>query len=240
MINPFSEIQNQIDFFFPPETHPYRALENAIKEALHEDSVVLDIGCGHNAPNLRALKGRAKQLYGIDLVQFDVDDESFVLINEDITNLKSFANNSIDISYSRSVMEHIEDVDAAYAEVFRVLRPGGKYIFLTPNRYDYASIIATLVPNRLHGKIVRVTEGRNEIDTFPTFYRSNSFDMIRRLAFAQGFRVVRLERLGQYPTYLSFCRPLFWVGCLYEKFIAKISGLDVLKGWIFCILEKPR
>ena len=135
-------------------------------------------------------------------------------------------------------MEHVEDTDSAYAEVGRVLKPGGKYIFLTPNRFDYASIIATIVPNRFHGRIVKATEGRDEVDTFPTHYQSNSFGKIRKLADANGLEIQHLERLGQYPSYLSFNRPLFWTGCLYEKLIDNAPGMEVLKGWIFCILKK--
>jgi 2-polyprenyl-3-methyl-5-hydroxy-6-metoxy-1,4-benzoquinol methylase len=79
-------------------------------------------------------------------------------------------------------MKHVEDVKAAYTEIDRVLKPGGSYLFLTPNRYDYASIVAHIVPNGLHATIVKRTEGREKIDTFPTFYRSNTETAIRALA----------------------------------------------------------
>jgi len=239
MVGPFTEIQSQINYFFPPETHPYRALERAIDAAVGSDSVVLDVGCGHGAPNLQRLKGRAGRLYGIDLVDFDAQSDDMVLLNESISDLKSFADNSIDLAYSRSVMEHVADIENAYKELYRVLRPGGIYVFLTPNRYDYASIIATLVPNRFHAKVVKLTEGRDEQDTFPIVYASNTFREIRRLSAANGFRIRRLERLGQYPSYLRFSRPLFWLGCLYEKALDKVPFLDALKGWIFCTIEKP-
>lgn len=244
MVGPFAKIQDQINFFFPPETHPYRFLESRIERNIHEAATVLDIGCGHGAPILQKLGGRAGKLYGIDLITFDqpcdgTGDDRLTLINEDVSDLKSFSDCSIDVAYSRSVMEHVQDMEGAYREIARVLKPSGRYIFLTPNRYDYASILATIVPSRFHGPVVRVTEGRSEIDTFPTCYLSNSFRDIRRLARAHGLRVVELSRLEQYPAYLSFSRPLFWLGCLYEKMIGALPGLHVLKGWIFCVLEKP-
>ena len=249
MVTPFSPIQDQINQFFPPEGHPYRLLEQAVKSSIRPSFAVLDIGCGHGALSLRALSGQAAQLYGIDLIDFDalpqpgpdpgLSATPVTLIKEDVSELKSFADETIDLAYSRSVMEHVEPVERAYSEIHRVLKPGGQYIFLTPNRYDYASLIASLIPNRFHGRIVKATEGRDEIDTFPTFYRSNSFRAIRRLAASRGFRVRRLERRGQYPSYLAFSRPLYWLGCLYEKLIDKVPGLDVCKGWILCVLDKP-
>jgi SAM-dependent methyltransferase len=239
LIGPFSNVQEQINHFFPSDTHPYRVLDRKIAAEVRRDSTVLEIGCGRTAPCLQKLRGRAGTLYGIDLVEFSVLDDDLILLNEDVTDMKSIAANAIDLSFSRSVMEHVEDVDGAYREIFRVLKPGGKYIFLTPNRYDYASIIASLVPNRFHSRIVRHTEGREEIDTFPTFYRSNSFTKIRELSNAAGFEVLELARLGQYPAYLQFSRALFWLGCLYEKGLERSIALDCLKGWLICVLRKP-
>jgi hypothetical protein len=35
--------------------------------------------------------------------------------------------------------------------------------------------MAYVIPNRLHAKIVRLPEARSEEDTFPTYYRSNTY-----------------------------------------------------------------
>jgi SAM-dependent methyltransferase len=239
MIGPLSTVEEQIDHFFPYDTHPYRVLDRKIAAEVCSDSTVLEIGCGRTAPCLQKLRGKAGALYGVDLVDFSVSGDDLILLNENVTNMRSIASGAIDITFSRSVMEHVEDVDGAYREIYRVLKPGGKYIFLTPNRYDYASIVASLVPNRFHSRIVRRTEGRKEVDTFPTFYRSNSFTRIRELSDAAGFEALELARLGQYPAYLQFSRALFWLGCLYEKALEKSKTLDCLKGWLICSLRKP-
>lgn len=239
MIGPFSSVQDQIAHFFPDETHPYRVLDRRIAAEIKPDDSVLEIGCGRTAPCLQRLRGKAGKLYGLDLVDFSVQFDDLTLLNESVADMKSIPDNAIDLSYSRSVMEHVEDTRAAYKEIARILKPGGRYVFLTPNRYDYASIIASIVPNRFHSGIVRRTEGREEADTFPTFYRSNSFTQIQRLARSAGLEVLELARLGQYPAYLQFSRPLFWLGCLYEKGLSKSKMLDCLKGWLICTVRKP-
>ncbi len=215
-------------------------MDQRVAAEIRPDSKVLEIGCGRTAPCLQKLRGKAGGLCGIDLVEFSVECDDLQLINEDVTDMRSFADSDIDFAYSRSVMEHVEDAEAAYKEIFRILKPGGKYVFLTPNRYDYASIVASLVPNKFHSRIVHHTEGREEFDTFPTHYQSNSFTRIRELSNSTGFEVLELARLGQYPAYLQFNRCLFWLGCVYEKGIAKSRALDVLKGWIICAIQKPR
>jgi SAM-dependent methyltransferase len=148
-------------------------------------------------------------------------------------------NNSIDLAYSRSVMEHIEDAGRAFSEICRVLRPGGRYIFLTPNFWDYASLIAYVVPNRFHAKIVRWSEGRSEEDTFPTYYRANTYYSIKRMADRSGMIVSQFRYLGQYPSYLMFSSTLFGLAAKYEKFLERHPSLHCLRGWILCVLCKP-
>ncbi|CDD66510.1 putative uncharacterized protein [Firmicutes bacterium CAG:882] len=54
--------------------------------------------------------------------------------NEDIQHL-SFSDNSIDLMISSDVLEHVVDINAAFEEMKRVLKPGGKHIFSIP-MYD--------------------------------------------------------------------------------------------------------
>ena len=147
--------------------------------------------------------------------------------------------NSVDLAYSRSVMEHIEDTGTAFSEICRVLRPNGRYIFLTPNLWDYASLVAYVVPNRLHAKIVRWSEGRSEEDTFPTYYRANTYRSIKRLSERNNLSGRKFGYLGQYPSHLLFSETLFSVAASYEKFLERHSSLHCVRGWILCLLCKP-
>ncbi len=239
MITPFSPVQAQINEYFPPSTHPYRLLQAAIDQAVSPDADVLDIGCGRNAPMLRRLAGRTRSRYGIDLVEFVSSDPEVTLVNADVCHMPFLGDNSIDVAFSRSVMEHIEDVESAYKELYRVLRPGGKYLFLTPNRWHYVPIIASIIPNKWHPQIVKMVSDRVEEDVFPTFYRANTGSDIRGLSHSAGFRIDRLEYLTQYPAYFVFSKTLFWVGCQYERLLRSFHSLSGMRGWLFCVIEKP-
>lgn len=224
--------------FFDDSRHPYRILTCTIDEAVRPGCTILDAGCGRTAPMLARYRGRAGRLIGVDLVPFTESIEGVELYNWDLGKL-DLPDGSVDVIYSRSVMEHIEDPEAVYREMHRVLKPGGCSIFLTANKWDYASLVAMSVPNAWHGSIVERTEGRAECDVFPTQYRTNTKRHIRRYAGGSGLAIEQFRYLGQYPSYLQFNSFFFLVGTAYQKTIEKVPGLRWLQGWILVTLRKP-
>ena len=239
MVTFLSPVDDQMRAMFPPETHPNRVLEREIDGRLRPDSAVLDIGCGRTAPNLVKLAAPGRTLYGIDVVDFKVSPPGLNLFNNDVRAMRDVPSGRIDLAYSRAVMEHLERPEEAYAEIARVLKPGGAYVFTTPSIYDYGSIAALLIPNRFHARIVSATEGRAGEDVFPTVFGSNSRRTITRQARDAGLVVRDLRYIGQYPSYLVFNRVLFWLGSVYQKVIERFSVTRPLQGWIVCVLEKP-
>jgi len=232
-------IQVLIDKHFSIETHPYRQLESAVETRFRPDATVLEIGCGRTAPVLQQMKGRAGRLIGIEVIDFTLDDPELELLTRDVGNMHGIADSSVDLAFSRSVMKHVPDGDAAFREISRVLKPGGCYVFLTPSLYDYGSLVAALMPNALHPWIVKRVEGRAEEDTFPTEYQCNTKRRVRRLARDHGLNVAQFEFLGQYPNYLKFNTILFRLGCWYAKLLEQIKALHPMQGWIFCTVQKP-
>ena len=124
-------------------------------------------------------------------------------------------------------MEHVADPRALYGEVFRVLK-AGHFIFLTASLWDYASLIAKVIPNRLHPAIVARTEGRAAVDVFPVEYRSNTRRAVRRWALETGFEIVSFRYLGQYPSYFMFNGFFFLLASGYEKLVSSVSRVELL------------
>jgi len=228
--------------YFGGDPHPNSIFEETVLKHLKPSDTILDIGCGRTAPNLRNMRGKAARLIGIELVDFTPETKALPdleLHNNDMANLVDIADASINLAYCRSVMEHIERPEQCYREMYRVLKPGGKFIFLTANIWDYASIIAMLVPNALHPLIVNRTEGREMEDTFPTQYRTNSRRKITRLCQDSGLEIEHFEYLGQYPNYFMFNRYAFLLGSKYELFLRRHPSLHWLRGWILAVVSKP-
>ena len=223
--------------FFGTDEHPYRTLEREVDKYVQPDHTLLDAGCGRTAPVLVKYRGKARRLIGVDLVEFDTAVDGIELFNTDLDRIP-VGDRTVDIVMCRSVMEHIADPPAVYREISRVMKSGGHFIFLTGNLWDYAALIAMLVPNRFHPWIVSRTEGRKEKDVFPIQYRTNTYGAIKKWATLADFEIVSFRYLGQYPSYFLFNGFLFLVATGYEKLLRRFNALGFLRGWIFVTLRK--
>ena len=224
--------------YYANSPHPYKLFERAVEARLSADAVLLDAGAGRTVPVLRKYLGRVRRLIGVELVAFTDVPAGIETYNTDLAHLP-LPDGVVDIIISRSVFEHLADPQAVYAEFSRVLRPDGVVIFLTANMWDYGTLIARLVPNRFHARIVAKVEGRAAEDTFPTEYRTNTRRDVERLALRAGLKVDAFEYLSQYPNYLMFNGALFFIGTCFEKLIARFDALRILRGWILVTLRKP-
>jgi SAM-dependent methyltransferase len=198
---------------------------------------LLDAGCGRYLEFSRELASNV-QVVGIDLEE-QLDTRNGLSPFAVRGNLESlpFSADSFDLIISRSVVEHLEKPLDVFQEFHRVLKPGGKVILSTPNKYDYVSIVAALTPYRWHRLMVSMMTGVREDDVFPTLYRANSLSSLGSQLRAAGFKERVLKAINHYPSYLMFSPALFRLGALYEK-LTSLACLENLRGTLLCVFEK--
>lgn len=230
--------QQLLSKYYANIAHPYRLYEQRVDSLLTHDCVLLDAGCGRTAPVLKKYLGRARRLIGVELVEFTDVPGGIETYNADLAKLP-LPDGSVDLIMSRSVFEHLTEPESVYREFSRVLRPGGAVVFLTANMWDYGTVIARIVPDRFHAKIVKHVEGRVEEDTFPVAYKTNTKRDVDRLAGSAGLTAESFQYLSQYPNYLMFNGVLFFLGMCFEKLISRFESLGFLRGWIMVTLRKP-
>lgn len=116
-----------------------------------------------------------------------------------------FQSESFDLIFCEHVFEHLERPAATMAECFRTLTPGGALIFLAPNRWNYISLVAHLIPIWLREAHKRklVPEGDAQGDAYPTFYRLNTRGAIESAGLQAGLVLERFESVVGWPTYLE-------------------------------------
>jgi SAM-dependent methyltransferase len=94
---------------------------------------VLDVGCGEGQLARVALAGDATTAVGVDPTWAQLQEaaarDGGPSYGRAAAGALPFADGSFDAVVACLVFEHIRDVDAAIAEVARVLEPGGRFLF---------------------------------------------------------------------------------------------------------------
>ncbi len=176
----------------------YEALDQLTSAA----PVWLDLGCGHQVfaswmdREERKVVGQARLVAGMD---YDVPSlrshkTIHMRLAGDVTRLP-FPDATFDLVSANMVIEHLNDPAAALLEIRRVLKPGGAFVFHTPNYWNFWVLLGGIAPDFLKLPAIRMLEGRKAVDVFPTRYRMNTGAAITNLARAAGFDVTRVDYL---------------------------------------------
>lgn len=199
---------------------------------------ILDAGCGRYLRFCKEFSDTAT-VVGIDLDSvLETDNRSAPFAVRGDVGMLPFPSGYFDMVISRSVIEHLEGPLNVFREFSRVLKPGGKAIVITPNKYDYVSVIATLTPYKVHRSLVSRIFQVPEDDVFPTLYRANTLSSIRKTFTSAGLVERELDTINHYPAYLMFSPVLFRLGVLYER-ITSLAMFRALRGSILGVFEKP-
>ena len=200
---------------------------------------LLDFGCGDNS-TLTRHRTPCREAWGTDFgVHAGLKDPQWYRpLQADGTI--PFAANTFDLVCSCMVMEHVTEPARFFAEIARVLKPGGCYLSLSIHAYHYVTWIRRLfdlVPHSWVQRLVKTLYGREEHDTFPTRYRLNSRRAITRVA-----RETSLEWADWhgYPNqgYFVFSPLLYRSAVLLDWSLAKVSpGLGEI--YFTVVLRKP-
>lgn len=150
---------------------------------------LLDIGCGDGAYTVRLAGGFSS----VDAI--DVQDGPLALFRERIDGTPAagqitigemsaakldYPDDTFDMVTAIEVLEHVTELDQALEEIHRVLKPGGRFAFTTPNRW---------FPFETHGFIYR---GKRYKARAP--FLTWIVPLHRRLADARTFTATELRR----------------------------------------------
>lgn len=210
-----------------------------ILAVLRPEATVLDLGAGAGIVRQMDFRGHAARICGIDL---DPRVEQNAMLDEagvaDAAHIP-YSDGSFDVVFADNVLEHLPEPEKVFCEINRVLKPGGSFLFKTPNKWHYMPFVARFTPQRFHRYVNRL-RGRAEVDTFPTCYRANTPRAVLALGRAAGLDVVMIERIENRPEYLRMTWPTYLVGLLYERVVNSTDALGALRVLLVGRLVKPR
>ena len=99
------------------------------------DQKLLDIGSG-KGNHLVGFSRNNIKVYGIDKRKecLEAVEKKFEIKECDLENESiPYSDNTFDFVYSKSVIEHVRNADNFVSESYRVLKPGGIAVFMTPD-----------------------------------------------------------------------------------------------------------
>jgi SAM-dependent methyltransferase len=218
--------------------------EDMLKKYVNDKTKWLDLGCGHQVlPHWRL--GEEKRLIAIckQVVGIDYDMRSLrqhaTLKNKlrgNISNLP-FKNDCFTMVSANVVMEHIESPERQFEEILRVLSPGGIFIFHTPRYSWFIALVRIVCADFIKIKLIKLLQGREETDIFPTHYRINTLEKIKKVANRTGFKIVKL-RMIETESMFALIPPLAIIHLLLIR-IKMLSPFEPFRSNIITILQKP-
>jgi SAM-dependent methyltransferase len=180
-----------------------------------EYNTLLDVGCGRG-DHLTEFQRMGFQCKGID----KTEEAKELAKNIEIGNVDvekeplPFKDNSFDVVFNKSLLEHLNYPDNFMRETYRVLKPGGRLIILTP---DWESNYKMFYGDYTH-------KTPFTIDSLGDINSIFGFNIIEVKKFRQ------LPVLWKYPALIFFSKVLYYLpksNIKYIKYSKEIMLLSV-------------
>ena len=216
-----------------------RRFLEAIERLVRPGDRLLDAGCGSGRLFAYDLRDRPSLVVGVDTSP-DVGHNANIdaPLRASLTALP-FASEIFNLIICKYVLEHLAEPESAFRELARVLRPHGRLLILTPNRFHYVPLLASLLPPSFQRLVAR-GRGLTPGEVHPTLYRANTPRRLQRLGRQAGLRVAVLRVFETPPVYLAFHPLPFTLGVAYERLVNRFEALAPLRVNLLAVLRKPQ
>jgi SAM-dependent methyltransferase len=220
------------------------AYAERLRDALAGSGRWLDIGCGHDflppwmSPGERNLNLEQWQVTGIDMDARAIARHPGLRHRVIGTGEQlPFGDQAFDLVTANMVVEHVEAPARLFAEISRILAPGGRVIIHTPNVHGYTTAITRLLPDRALAPLARVLLGRRAEDVYPTYYRANSADVLQRLATTHGLTLEACAAINSSPQTMRI-PPLMLLELLLMRMLRSTRAAR-FRACLLVALRKP-
>ncbi len=118
----------------------YDIFYSTIEKSIFQNATVLEYGCGMES-KIAELAKTTSNKFAFDISDYAIEENKKMFTNikyvvADAHYLDVYSQNKFDIIYGASILHHL-DLPVALKEINRILKPGGKMIFLEPLGHNY-------------------------------------------------------------------------------------------------------
>ncbi len=230
----------QLDYFaenikptmVPVDSHYVnRHVEEMIKSAgISKDDKVLEVGCGMGKFTLPMLK-KGLNITGLDLnafllqnlLKYNKNLFNVDLICSDILDIPEEYNESFDYVIGYFTLHHFHHLETYYQAMARVLKPGGKIVFIEPNAFN------VLYYFQIFFSPTMSWEGDKGVAQM----RRNNFKKATEWANLKGLKI---DKYGFFPPFIVN-KP---VGKKSESLLERMKILKPFSAFLLITAEKPK
>jgi SAM-dependent methyltransferase len=224
--------------YFPGEGDALEGYHAELRHHVAGAANVLDLGCGSNT-DLAPYRTAEREVWGVDFAPHPDLQHTAWFRRLGRGGEVPFPDNYFDLVACSWVLEHVARPRPFLGEVCRILRPGGRLVALTVNGLHYVSWISRALgwlPHAARQGLVRGLYGRPPHDTYPTYYRLNTWRQLRRAA-EGGLELTELRRFAN-ADYFSFWPRLRRAAVVNDWLLERLwPGLGRL--YVVATLRKP-
>lgn len=217
---------------FQPATSWWRAIELAalLRHGLPQGTG-LDLGCG-DGKLMRVLldaAGASPRLVGVDIDPLEVRDALasgvYARVHPAAGDRLPEPDSSFDFVLSNSVLEHIDAIEPVIAEVARVLRPGGAFLFTVPAERFHDCLAGPLLPWSDRARYMRRVDRRCAHRRYwsEAQWRAclapHGIDVVRALPYLSAPEAQRWETLSR-----------FTAGILYALARSRLQPIEIQRA----------
>lgn len=217
----------------PGWEHATARYQHWIAARLTPDTRVLDLGCGRGGVVERL--GAVGHWCGCDPDWRSLKEHRAAGLwrSQALSERLPFADAAFDIVIASWVLEHLAEPECTFGEIARVLRPGGRFFFLTPNlRHPIPRLSQWLARLRaLQPALVTAVYRRAEADTFPVHYRANTLEAVARLATRAGLWLAQMEWVDD-PSYFAWTSSTFALAVCLEALLPSTWRVHLVGEYI--------
>jgi ubiquinone/menaquinone biosynthesis C-methylase UbiE len=197
--------------------------------------VIVDVGGGAQCAFAEVCPGSHIIAVDISLSELERNRQVSDRRVADVTEQIPLPDNSADVVSSRFVLEHLRGVGHFVEEAYRVLKPGGIFITLFPNKNAPFSLINRVLPASFARKVAyALKEGAAEYGIFPAYYEYCSPRAFQRLCEGKGFTPVDVKVMYFQSSYFYFFFPLALTSLCYEWIISRLRLMSLSTHVLVC------
>jgi len=204
-----------------------------------EINKVLDIGTG-TGKVIKSIKQTYpnSECYGIDIsIEMEselLNDENFIISQMNCENMQ-FEDEMFDIVTARMSFHHVANLESAMKEVYRVLKPGGKFIICEGTPPSVNSV-------EFYTEMFSYKEERHTFlcdDLANILLKMTLVDVTAKIIVSSNMSLNNwVENAGTPPENIDILKKLHWEAddAVKADYNMKIVGDDILMDWKFAVV----